>query len=625
MSAPLPDTTQFKSVELTDSERNDIMDICAELLCLGNPTVQRARAIAFAHANSITYLPNPASTFETHWRWSGFTQRPPVHPRDLQPLSLCERWARPTSPGFDASVFPSTAFAAAARLAAAAALSNVQRTPVESGLSQNRASAVGTNYPYSSSHHLSNSSTSRIHPINSFPVVQHEYPSHARASSIYAPNMGINMDQNPLEHALQYHQWPGWDGRNMNDPQAINLPGSTVSAPRLYPSSINTPNQQNDNSSMKLIPENSVVPNPCILSGAPDPSTSTSSLRPDSSCSQHKLDTRQTTRDCVELLRQWLTDSNYGPGYIISNSTVDRRTRCVAWASRFLTQANSLLYRIRLDWNALYQGERSRSTGEEQAGEDEDESECEFFDEQIWLCRMRNPVGLQACPNRTIPGQTMSAPLPDTTQFKSVELTDSERNDIMMISVPKLIVLVTIQDHFLAGSTSLSHIMNSIRQECNQSWQGNNTLLTAGGDHGIQWAADTIHVKPESGSVGTEPTDWIRKSEYEILYKLVSILRSSTPDLFEWSCLKALILFEEPISKRTTMLESVVRMTLIEHITGLATVRNPTLAEDWMVKNITYQVASRTSKLFQVTSILQRLTKVIGRNLSASAKGARPE
>ncbi|THD23128.1 hypothetical protein D915_005928, partial [Fasciola hepatica] len=507
--------------------------------------VQRARATAFAHANSITYLPNPASTFETHWRWSGFTQRPPVHPRDLQPLSLCERWARPTSPGFDASVFPSTAFAAAARLAAAAALSNVQRTPVEPGLSQNGASAVGSNYPYSSSHHIANPSTGRIHPVNSFPVGQHQYPSHARASSVYTPNIGINIDQNPLEHALQYHQWPGWDGGNMNDPQAINLPGSTVSAPRLYPSSINTPNQQNDNSSMKPIPGNSVVPNPCIHSGAPDPSISTSSLRPDSSCSQHKLDTRQTTRDCVELLRQWLTDSNYGPGYIISNSTVDRRTRCVAWASRFLTQANSLLYRIRLDWNALYQGERSRSTGEEQAGEDEDESECEFFDEQIWLCRMRNPVGLQVCPNRTIPGQTMSAPLPDTTQFKSVELTDSERNDIMMISVPKLIVLVTIQDHFLAGSTSLNHIMNSIRQECNQSWQGNNTLLTVSGDHGIQWAADTIHAKPESGSVGTEPTDWIRKSEYEILHKLVSILRSSTPDLFEWSCLKALILFEE--------------------------------------------------------------------------------
>lgn len=405
-----------------------------------NTAVQRARAIGFSHVNSTNYLPYPASTLETQWRWSGFTQRPAVHPQDLQPLSLRERWSRPVAPGLEASVFQPTAFAAAAQLAAAAALTNVQRMSSEPGPSLN-----ASYYSYPNSYYTPSSVGSHPQSVNSFPGLEHQYQLHTRPLSTCAVNFGVGTDRNLLEQGYQHRQLARWNGGNENHSQVLHVPGLATSVSKWCASAATTLTQQSNDSSIKLTSEESRSSNPPAHSRATDPAISTSTLPPDSSCSGHSSDNRQTASDCMELLRRWLSDSNFGPECTLPNSAMDRKTRCTIWITRLLSQADSLLHRIRLDWNAAYQGERRRPIREGQTEGEEDESESEFLDDYLWLCRMRDPTGLRECQNRAAPAPVAAAPLPDTTQITSVELTDSERKDIMSKSLPKLTVLLIIQ------------------------------------------------------------------------------------------------------------------------------------------------------------------------------------
>ncbi|VDP86430.1 unnamed protein product [Echinostoma caproni] len=531
--------------------------------------VQRARATMLYHTNSIAYLPNPNSMNETQWRWSGLHPRP-IQPREMHAMPY-ERWIRPITPGFDLTPFPTTAFAAAARLAAATAFTNASRIPGVSGSNRDGVPIVGSHYfcstPRPAPETTNTSGPYRTQAPNSFQRPLSAYHPHNQSPSIQTFNHTGRSDEKLAEEPGCYQRWPSWTAANVAGSHTVHTHRSMV--PEVGWNPHDTANLDYRNNNIQTKSEHRETPPLVLNSHDPNPSISGASLRPDSSCAPIGSDAPQIRRDCFQLSRQWLIDT-CEPGYVVSSSDA-RKTRCTIWASRLLAQTTAIIHRVRLDRNTFCPSQR-QSTDEE----DDDESENELLDEDVWLNRMRNPTGIAGVENRPITGSGVNSiqQQPDTTQLTSVNLTESERNDILTQTMPKLIGLVTIQvmttdahsftpthpavqharvaalDHLIMGTRSTEHIVNSVLQEWNQLWHGRNTIASANQDRDGPWGSNVhqsmmLNIKPESGSTGTASNNWLRNPGNRILHKLVSILRTLTPDPFEWNCLKALILFDE--------------------------------------------------------------------------------
>ncbi|KAF5403101.1 hypothetical protein PHET_03391 [Paragonimus heterotremus] len=335
---------------------------------------------------------------------------------------------------------------------------------------------------------------------------------------------------------------------------------------------------------------------------------------PDSSCPQSSTCDQPVVDGptAMEAVKQWLKRPEFQ--LTPANSFTSADQEC--WAMRTLQSVNTLIQRLYTDRQTW----RRRQSGLSPE-QDDPESEDEGYTEQ-WLLSsgtFRDTVGKVMTTN-------LIQPVPDTTHVGVIELDEVDKRKLASQAQILLRVLAEIEESHLSNATNhmLANKQGSDNRKPPELEHAVGICINHSQTDRITPTSQTIPwsqgmngrcsepVKQERADV-TERAhkspveqDSVRPVHHCQFERIVFVIRHLELDHFEWNCLKAFVLLRPGMLdgnklKPVTLLTDAIRITLVKHLVDKLfehNSRNPTDA------TLIYHIGSKISRFFHLLALL---------------------